>query len=216
MKGLILAMYETFAKGESTGSHGEALGAFLLPAMPRTVTDPFFVVGLVLLGLTILRNKLAWRRWIPCCVLVLLLAGPLAAQNGLHLDLAGLWQAQRGDNLRFAQTDFDDRDWRTSILPMGSANPFGPGGRVGWLRRRVTLPAGADPDRLALTLGALRDGYEVYVNGQRIATTGSFESYEDAALPHPRIFTIPAGLVTAGQPLQIALRVHRKIPIPPQ
>ena len=193
-----------------------AAGTFLLPTISHTIMGLFSVVGFVMLGSSILRDKLARRLRSPYFVVVLLLAGPLAAQNGLQIDLAGRWHVYRGDEPRFAQPDFDDRDWRTSSLPIGSSNPFGAGGRVGWLRRRVTLPHGSDPDRLALTLGALRDGYEVYVNGQRIATTGSFESFEDAALPHPRTFPIPAGLVTAGQPLQIALRVHRKIVIPPQ
>lgn len=77
-----------------------------------------------------------------------------------------------------------------------------------WLRRSVELPPGFDGTRLQLTLGAIRDGYEVFINGQRVAATLDKAARSEATMPQPRQFTIPAGIVVAPSVL-IALRVER-------
>lgn len=56
----------------------------------------------------------------------------------------------------------------------------------------MDLPAGTDRSQLVLTVGTLQDVYEVYVNGWRIGATSSFDSFEDARIPRPMTFEIPA------------------------
>jgi len=146
----------------------------------------------------------------------ILAALPLQAQNALYVDLSGAWRLQAGDDPSYAQPSLDDSEWRTIPVPLawtGSPTQSIPGNpRIYWLRRRVELPAGTDRTRLALTLGAIHDGYEVYVDGKLASTTGSFDALETAHLPQPRTFALPP---VAGPSLQLALRVHRKIALPP-
>ena len=149
--------------------------------------------------------------------LFILAALPMLAQNALYLDLSGTWRLQASDDPRYAQPDLDDSRWRTLVLPvpngLGTAQPIPGISTIYWLRRRVELPAGTDRTRLALTLGAIRDGYEVYLDGKLVATTGSFDAPEKAHLPQPHTFALPA---VAGSSLRLALRVHRKISLPQQ
>ncbi len=150
------------------------------------------------------------------CLLVLA-ALPLLAQNALYLDLSGPWRLQASDDPSYAQPELDDSQWRTLAVPI-PASPTDsqaiPGiSKIYWLRRRVELPAGTDRTRLALSIGLLRDGYEVYLDGRLVASTGSFDKLEDAQLPRPRTFALPP---VAGASIQVALRVHRKLALPPQ
>ncbi len=151
---------------------------------------------------------------------VLLLALPLAAQNALDVDLSGPWRVHGGDDPAFARPDFDDSQWRTVDLPLATRGPSGSfqeipgivasGDRTGfWLRRRVLLPAGTDPTRLAISIGAIKDGVEVWVNGRRIGGTGPFRVPEHAPLPQPFTFDIPEAAITPGEVQWIALRVWR-------
>ncbi|MBI4902936.1 MAG: hypothetical protein HY820_04825, partial [Acidobacteria bacterium] len=99
--------------------------------------------------------------------------------------------------------DFDDREWKTLNLPLGESHLLQPH----WLRRKVELPQGTDHSQLTLTLGTIQTVYEVYVNGRRAGASSNWNSYEDAQIPRPRTFFLPAE-VTAGRPhIQIALRI---------
>jgi hypothetical protein len=136
-------------------------------------------------------------------LLALLLAAPLPAQlrDMLWINLSGDWRMIDGDQPQFAALDFDDARMKTARLPMGELIQEAPH----WLRRRVILPDGTDRTRLALTVGAIQDVYEVYVNGRKIGASGNFDSFEDARIPKPRTFPFS---VDGGEPsIEIALRV---------
>ena len=132
-------------------------------------------------------------------------ASAALAQSATWFDLSGEWRMSPDDRSEYAAPDLDDRSWATLTLPRGGQ--YFHGIRY-WLRRRVDLPVGTNRRRLALTLGALQDVYEVYVNGRRIAATGSFDLFEDARIPPPRTFAIPADAAEANPSLQIALHVR--------
>ena len=84
-----------------------------------------------------------------------LTAAGLAAQ---HIDLDGTWKWHGGDEPRFAEPDFDDSAWSGYELPR--RGPVLPG--RSWIRRKVTAPSEIrDP---AVTIGALNNCYEVFVN----------------------------------------------------
>jgi hypothetical protein len=106
-----------------------------------------------------------------------------------------------GDQPQYAAPDFDDARAKTLRLPSGELIPEAPH----WLRRLVVLPGGTDRTRLALTVGAIQDVYEVYVNGRKIGASGNFDSFEDARIPKPRTFVFS---VDGREPsIEIALRV---------
>lgn len=150
-----------------------------------------------------------WHAALPAMVLVF--AGMACAQNALYIDLSGDWRITSDDRPEFAAPGFDDHAWGTFRLPAGSS-PY----RLRcWLRRTVELPASADRTQLALTVGVMRDVYEVYVNGVRIGASGNFESFADAQIPRPRTFDIPADAAEVTGPVAIALRSRWALNMPP-
>lgn len=140
---------------------------------------------------------------------LLMAAGQAVAQNALWLDLRGDWRVFTGDRPEFAATDFDDRAWQTLSLPSEDTWPSARG--RAWLRCRVELPQNTDVSDLALTLGAIQDVYQVYVNGTKIGQSGDFNSFSETEIPRPRTFLIPAGLIAPKGPVQIAIRARRTL-----
>jgi hypothetical protein len=137
-------------------------------------------------------------------------------------ELTGPWKFHIGDNMAWAQPDFDDSGWGAMDLtpPPGSFDPnigssgFVPGwtarsykGYSGyaWYRLRVNIQDGQT--RLALKMpDDFDDAYQVYVNGQRIGEFGRFTSHGVTAYNiQPRAFPLPATL-RAG-PVVLAIRM---------
>ena len=139
-------------------------------------------------------------------ILSAMLLAPAAAQNALWVDLSGEWRVTAEDQREFARPDFDDSKWGTRTLPAGE---FARGGlpSAKWFWRRVDLPPGTDRTRLAVTVGTIQNGVEVWINGQRIGATGEFTSWRDTQIARPRTFPIPASAVSEMDSLLIAL--HR-------
>ena len=139
-------------------------------------------------------------------LLLLLGAIPLFAQHPLYLDLSGPWRMQGGDNLQWARPDYDDSGWQAIQLP--HVFPFHEKlePEFVWLRRAVDLSPSDAGAQLALTVGAISEIYEVWVNGVRAGSTGGF-AWESMHLARPRTFLLPA----QKQPrLTIALRLMRQ------
>lgn len=65
---------------------------------------------------------------------------------------------------------------------------------VFWFRKKVRVPVSVAGQPAKLNLGRIVDADSVFVNGQFVGTTG----YQYP----PRWYTIPAGMLKAGQPLQ--------------
>lgn len=126
-------------------------------------------------------------------LLLLCAAAPLHA--ALYADLSGPWRMAPGDDPRYRQPDFDDRSWTTVSIPIGNRARGIPRNFVVhdeyyWLRRSVDLPSLPNGEPLAITIGAVAEAYELYLDGLLIGATGPF----DRALlqvARPRTFSIP-------------------------
>ena len=113
------------------------------------------------------------------------------------VELAGPWQFHTGDDMAWAQTEFDDSGWDTMDLtpPAGSADAtLGTSGYVpGWTARgyaghsgyawyRLKVNVAGDNRRLALKMPeSADDAYQVYVNGQQIGAFGNFTAHHVTA-----------------------------------
>jgi hypothetical protein len=88
------------------------------------------------------------------------------------VDLVRGWRTQEGDDLKWAQTNFDDSAWKTVELDeLGAAQP---GWR--WYRLKLKLVPGHPHSHLLIVGG---DGvYAAYVNGQAVADTQLKPWYE--------------------------------------
>ncbi|HET9087070.1 MAG TPA: SpoIIE family protein phosphatase [Acidobacteriaceae bacterium] len=140
----------------------------------------------------------------------------LRAQTQLVLgnsavELTGPWKFHTGDDMRWADPNFDDSGWGTMDLTPASGSTslmYGTGGFVpgwtkrgypgysgfAWYRLRVNIQNAQDARAaLALKMPAhFDDAYQVYVNGQRIGQFGRFTSHgvtfylsQPSALPLP-------------------------------
>jgi phosphoserine phosphatase RsbU/P len=149
-------------------------------------------------------------RWtfLVCAVLLLGLSSPAQTFDASHLgdsiDLAGNWRFHTGDDVRWAQPDFDDSEWQV----VSTKKPWSEQGidhvqGFFWYRLRIGLPA--NHQRLNLFFNYSGLTYEVYANGQSIGRYGTFPPNEKAFRGLPRQFAIPAATVP-GDSLAIAVR----------
>src|SRR5208282_4811398 len=107
------------------------------------------------------------------------------------------WRVHEGDDLEWAQQQFDDSGWKTVELDnLGAAQP---GWR--WYRRHVKL---ADPETFLHLLVQGGDGtYELYVNGKK-AEGPELRSWFGVARPTERVIWVGKGYAD----LELALRTH--------
>ncbi len=132
-------------------------------------------------------------------------------------DLNGSWKFHTGDNMAWAQPDFDDSNWGTIDLtaPGGSGtNDYIPGwtangypGYAGyaWYRLKVDVQGTGAP--LALKMPHdYDDAYQIYVNGRRIGEFGAFGRGRVTAYnSQPREFPLPRNI--RGGVITIAIRM---------
>jgi stage II sporulation SpoE-like protein len=142
------------------------------------------------------------------------------------VDLNGPWKFHKGDDLQWAQPDFNDSGWSSVDLtpPAGSYDPFlgtsgfmpgwtalGDAGYSGYAWYRLKVNVQYDP---GLSEGGLEikmpddvdDAYQIFVNGQLIGEFGHFTpSGVRTYLTLPRAFALPRGIKN-GQ-VTIAFRV---------
>ncbi|MGD0647694.1 MAG: SpoIIE family protein phosphatase [Acidobacteriaceae bacterium] len=126
-------------------------------------------------------------------------------------ELNGPWKFRTGDNMAWAQTDFDDSNWGSMDLtpPPGSADaslaisgdlpgwtatgyPHYAG--YAWYRLRVNVEGATR--RLALKMpDEVDDAYQVFVNGQEIGSFGTFTAgHVTAYSTLPEQFRLPKGI----------------------
>jgi len=138
------------------------------------------------------------------------------------VELNGPWKFRTGDNMAWAQTNFDDSNWGSMDLtpPPGSADETVavsgdlPGWTAigypryagyAWYRLRVNIEGATR--RLALKMpDQVDDAYQVFVNGQEIGSFGTFSLGRVTAYSTlPVEFRLPKGIQDGT--ITIAIRV---------
>jgi heme exporter protein D len=141
-------------------------------------------------------------------------------------DLTGPWKFHKGDDVQWAQPDYNDAGWSAMDLtpPSGSYDPFlGTSGFVpGWtalgdrgysgyawyrLKVNVQYDLGLSEGGLEIKMpDDVDDAYQVFVNGEMIGQFGKFtQKGVRTYLTLPRTFALPRG-IKSGQ-ATIAIRV---------
>ena len=140
----------------------------------------------------------------------MLAQGRSAEFDATHLyqpvDLGSTWLVQGGDDPTYARPDFDDSHWIT-FNPNTSITTLFPDSHpeVVWYRQRIKV----DPAQtgLALKEQSISRAFEVYVNGERLITSGQVSPYEPCTVGARVLRRIPDRLVASGT-LVIAVRAH--------
>jgi hypothetical protein len=137
-------------------------------------------------------------------------------------ELSGMWKFHTGDDIAWAQPDFDDSGWRSIDVtpPAGSEDAaLGTSGFIpGWtdngypnysgyawyrLRINVTSSHGALAIKMPMNVD---DAYQLFVNGKQIGEFGKFtKGRVTAYLAQPRAFRLPRELRSG--PMTIAVRM---------
>jgi cephalosporin-C deacetylase len=131
------------------------------------------------------------------------------------LDLAGEgWRFQKGDDLAWAKSEFDDTNWQNIAvgMPWESALQIEYDGWA-WYRRSIVITqkdykkATRKYGSMILSLGMIDDADETFFNGIKIGATGRLPPDTISAWDTPRKYLVPATLIRWDEPNVIAVRV---------
>ncbi|MCA0387031.1 MAG: glycoside hydrolase [Bacteroidetes bacterium] len=129
--------------------------------------------------------------------------------NDKLVDLAGEWKFQIGDDSSWSKIEFNDSAWDKIIVPSSWENQgFHGYNGYAWYRFSFTGSADLAGKNLALHLGFIDDVDEVWFNGVKIGTSGSFPPDYKTAYNAYRIYYLPASLVNFTSKNTIAVRVY--------
>ena len=114
-------------------------------------------------------------------------------------DLQGVWKFSIGESKEWRLPKFDDSDWETILVPSPWEDQ-GFNGYNGYATYRRTFEVAPEyKDRmLYLFLGYIDDVDEVYVNGKKIGSTGSFPPYFETAYNAERKYYLPSDVIIFG------------------
>jgi putative cell wall-binding protein len=131
------------------------------------------------------------------------------AEEAFSLDLAGDWRFALGDDLAWADPDFDDSGWETREVPReGGQADFDSYDGFAWFRLTFELPADARGANLIAALGRIDDADATYLNGVEIGSTGSFSPDRDSQWFAERLYPVPADLPRYGGENVLAIRME--------
>ena len=152
-------------------------------------------------------------------------ASPIAhiALGSAFVPLTGPWKFHTGDNLAWADPNFDDSNWqdytldaKQSALPIAQLlqsaalagwQRHGHPGYTGYAWYRIRLQRPPDAHSLALLMPQhFDDGYEVYVNGQKIGSFGKLDPVRAVYSERSKLFVLPEAAFTGNEPVTLALR----------
>lgn len=149
------------------------------------------------------------KKLLTLSLLLLLLSSWRQPGDWLVLNLKGYWKFNIGDQVEYAETDFDDSDWDEIFVPAAWENE-GYHGYDGYAWYRVGFELNAktiEEESLYLNLGYIDDVDEVYVNGEKIGFTGGFPPDFFTAHRSRRMYYLPNELLKKNEPNIIAVRV---------
>ncbi len=158
--------------------------------------------------------------FVPALVvaLVVALAAPLLggapalaqgqADDEVAIDLEGAWRFATGDDMAWADPDFDDSAWEEVQVPTDGGQPiFNDYDGFAWFRLAFDLPAGIDGVNLVASMGFIDDADETFLNGVRIGGTGVLPDV-DSQWFERRLYPVPAEAPVFGGRNVLAVRMN--------
>lgn len=142
------------------------------------------------------------------CFSTLLSITPAMADIQPVVRLNGYWKFNIGDDIRWAEKDYDDSHWDSVYAPgnwekQGYLEYDG----YAWYRISVSIPKYSKNEHLYLYLGRIDDVNEVYFNGIHIGQTGNFPPKYETAHSIPATYPIPDELINYDDINTIAVRI---------
>jgi hypothetical protein len=126
-----------------------------------------------------------------------------------YLDLRGKWKFTISNHENWNRIDFFDNAWDEIQVPSAWENEGYHGyNGYGYYRRNFSIPATVQDNGLYLFLGYIDDVDEVYLNGVKIGSSGSFPPHYMTAYKSFRSYAVPKGLLRPGAKNTIAVKVY--------
>ena len=125
------------------------------------------------------------------------------------VNLSGYWKFSIGDDKSWAATNYNDADWDQIRVP-GSWESAGYRDYNGyaWYRTGFKIYDVSYNGPIYLVLGYIDDVDEVYLNGKRLAGSGSFPPNLETAYNRLRKYTVPRDWLNTNGNNTIAVRVY--------
>jgi sialate O-acetylesterase len=134
-----------------------------------------------------------------------------ASEENLVLlqSLKGPWLFSIGINEEWTSAKFNDSSWESVKVP----SPWEDQGFNGYngyafYRKKINIPSSYKGRMLYLNMGYIDDVDEVYLNGHKIGSTGSFPPDYNTAFNAERIYYIPEEYIVFDAQNQIAVKVY--------
>lgn len=126
-----------------------------------------------------------------------------------EIELKGYWKFAIGDEIKWAEENFNDSSWDDIYVPSRWEDK-GYRGYDGyaWYRKKITVPQYLSEREVYLELGYIDDVDEVFVNGVKIGQSGSFPPNFLTAYSASRSYRIPASVISFGSENTLAVRVY--------
>ncbi len=144
-------------------------------------------------------------------ILMVINTGLLNAQNGLKkvIPLEGRWSFTIGTNPDWRYASYDDSEWDKIRVPSSWEDEgFHDYNGFGYYRKKIHIPENFKGQMLYLLLGYIDDVDEVYFNGKKIGSTGTFPPTYHTAYNAHRKYVIPNELVKYNSLNIIAVKVY--------
>jgi hypothetical protein len=136
-----------------------------------------------------------------------------ANQVPFEIDLRGMWKFRTGDNNDFKDPQYNDKTWRSIMVPkywedQGFPNYDG----FAWYRKKFFVTGQYTNDRIVVVLGKIDDYDEVYLNGTYIGPIKKIDEYirehDGNRYNEQRIYYIEGKLLQSNKINTIAVRVY--------
>jgi DUF1680 family protein len=113
---------------------------------------------------------------------LLLITGISGFAQGFQIQ--GSWKFMVGDNKEFSNPDFNDADWTELETLRWKDDGTRTANRELWVRKKVVIPSSLKSEfektgALTLSMGKIQQSDQTYLNGKRIGSTGSGDSYRN-------------------------------------
>lgn len=96
------------------------------------------------------------------------------------VNLQGEWKFKTGDDPKWKEKDFNDKNWNSIIVPSLWENQgYQDYDGFAWYRKEVFIPEKLKNKKLVLVLGKIDDFDEVYINGKLVGSTGDMQLAND-------------------------------------
>ncbi len=104
--------------------------------------------------------------------------------NAQDFVLQGPWKVKFDDKKEFSQVDLDDSGWETLTELKWSDDHKTTANRTLWIRKKVVIPSSLQAafektGLLSLSMGKVLQSDDTYLNGKKIGTTGSGDTYRN-------------------------------------